>query len=225
MSLRQITLMTARYAYMIAGFFVLAAGVQTTVQAGLGVSPWDVFHLGVAGRTGLTLGQVSELVGLIIVAVTWPLGVRPRLATILNMVLIGVFIDWLARLGIVPQPQSFLAALVQVTAGYLLLGAGTGFYLSAGLGAGPRDSLMLVLTRRTHRTVALVRTIMEGSVLGVGWLLGGPVGWGTVIGVLLVGPATHGALEAFGWLSRLPGLRLVIRTGYAVARPAGEDAG
>ncbi len=224
MSLRQAALLTARYAYLVAGFFVLALGIQVTVQAGLGVSPWDVFHLGVGAHTGLTLGQVSEAAGLVIIALAWPLGVRPRLATVLNMILVGVFIDWIARWGFVPQPHSQLAALIQVVAGHLLLGFGSGFYISADLGAGPRDSLMLALTRRTGRSVALMRTLLEGLILGFGWLLGGPVGWGTLIGVVLVGPATHGALELFGWLGRLPGLGLVIRTGYAVARPAGEDA-
>lgn len=215
--LRQASLQVLRHLYLVLGFAVLALGIQTTVQAGLGVSPWDVLHLGISGRTGLTLGQVSEVVGLVIVVVAWPLGVRPRLATLLNMILIGVFIDLIARTGWVPIPRSMPGAFIQVAVGYLLLGLGSGLYISADLGAGPRDSMMLALTRRTGKSVAVVRTVIEGAALLSGWLLGGPVGWGTVIGVFLVGPATHAALELFGRLSRLPGLRLVIRIGPGAA--------
>ena len=217
MKLRQGAVWVLRYLYLIAGFAILALGIQTTVQAGLGVSPWDVFHLGVSGRTGLTLGQVSEAVGLVIVALAWPLGVRPRFATLLNMTLVGVFIDLFARSGMLPTPRSTLAALVQVAAGYALLGFGSGFYISADLGAGPRDSMMLALTRRTGKSVAAVRTAIEGTALLAGWLLGGPVGWGTVLGVVLVGAATHAALELFVRLGRFRGLGLVIRLGPGAA--------
>jgi uncharacterized protein len=181
------------WARLFAGLWLFAAGVVLGLRSGLGVSPWDVLHDGIRQVTPLSFGAASVLVGVVLVLVALAYGVRPGPGTLANMVAIGVFADAMLATGVgrdldVLPPALRLAA---VLGGVGLVALGSALYIGAGLGSGPRDSLMLALSARTRLPVGLIRGLLEATVLGVGWLLGGVVGVGTVLFTLGIGPAVQ----------------------------------
>ncbi|MBS3985705.1 MAG: membrane protein [Selenomonadales bacterium] len=178
-------------------FMVIGIAIDVSIKANLGVGAWTVFHLGIAAHTGLTQGQVSQAVGLGIIAASYFLGIKPAVGTVLNMLLIGWFFDASVALRLIPPAFSVTQGLFYLIAATLLMGFGGAMYMSAGLGAGPRDSLMLALIRRTTWPVRAIRTGMELTVLALGWLLGGPVGVGTVLLSVSLGPAVELCFELF----------------------------
>jgi uncharacterized membrane protein YczE len=182
-------------------FMVIGIAIDVSIKANLGVGAWTVFHLGIAVHSGLTQGQVSQVVGLGIIMVSYFLGIKPALGTVLNMLLIGWFFDASVALHLVPPALSTLQGLFYLAVSTLLMGFGGAMYMSAGLGAGPRDSLMLALIRRTTWPVGAIRTGMELTVLALGWLLGGPVGVGTVLLSISLGPAIEMCFELFRLLT------------------------
>ena len=187
-----------RFVALIAGLLLVATGIVAMLESRLGLPPWDVLHQGIADHTPLTLGVVSILVGLAIVVVSWVSGAPPGIGTIANAVVIGAAIDVLLSLQAVDSlsETSLAGRVTLVAAGIALFGLGSALYIGAGLGAGPRDSLMIVLTRRTGRRIGLVRGVMEVTVLLAGLLLGGVAGVATLALALLVGPS----VEASFWL-------------------------
>lgn len=218
------------------GAFVLAYGIDLTRLARLGLSPWDVLHEGIALNTPLSFGVASILVGVILVILSAFMGIRPRLGTVINMVVVGLMIDAILAWNLVPLPGAVSGALGLpaggVRFGYLIggsmvLGLGSAWYVTANLGAGPRDSLMLGLSRLTGWQVGIVRTLLEGTALLVGWAIGGPVGIGTVISALLIGWAIQGALMVFGKLAQVPAFSGVIELPLATSKkhPGADDAG
>lgn len=166
------------------------------MDAHVGVAPWEVLHIGISGKTGLSVGQISILVGAVLVAFT-ALGLRERVGpgTVLNVIVIGLVLDWLAP--VTPDPTFWPWQWAQFGAGLLLLGLATGAYVSAGMGAGPRDSLMLGLSRVTGWPAGRIRTGVELLVLLLGALLGGPAGAGTLAFALAVGPSVGWGLRLF----------------------------
>ena len=170
---------------MITGLIFFAAGIVLAIKANIGYAPWDIFHVGIANTTGLSIGLVSIFVGIILVIIVVILGEKLGIGTILNMVLIGLFIDILFPL--VPAAFNPVIGTVMLVAGIFLLSIGTYFYIRPALGAGPRDSLMTVLARKTKFPVGLCRCVIEFSVTIAGWLLGGMVGFGTIIFVIAIG--------------------------------------
>ncbi len=155
-------------------------------QANLGLGPWDVLSDGLAELTGMRFGTVSIIIGIVVLLLWIPIRERPGLATLLNVLLVGVFAN--VTLAIVQSPGgAFLRGLWFVT-GLILAGLGTVLYLDSQLGAGPRDGLMLGLSRKKGWSVSRTRTALEVLVLMVGWGLGGAVGIGTVIFALTIGP-------------------------------------
>jgi uncharacterized protein len=178
---------------LFAGLWLFAAGVVLGLRAGLGVAPWDVLHDGIRRVTPLSFGTATILVGVVLVAVALAAGIRPGPGTLANMLAIGVFADAMLATGIAgdldarPLPLRLLA----VAGGVGLVALGTALYIGAGLGSGPRDSLMLALSARTRLRVGVVRALIEGSVLVVGWLLGGAAGVGTVLYAFGIGPAVE----------------------------------
>jgi uncharacterized protein len=178
---------------LLAGLWLFAAGVVLGLQSGLGVSPWDVLHDGIRQATPLSFGAATVLVGLILVVVALALGVQVGPGTLVNMVAIGAFADALLASGFASDlaARPLPVRLAAVLAGVGLVALGSALYIGAGLGSGPRDSLMLALAARTGLSVGLIRGLLEGSVLGVGWLLGGVVGVGTVLFALGIGPAVQ----------------------------------
>lgn len=177
-----------RYLVMIAAFAVMSLGMVAMVNAGTGVPPWDVFHLGLSLQLGLTYGRVIQGIGLMMIAVSWLLKVRPRLGTILNMVFIGLFVDLYMATGLIPRPEPPALRLLQLVAGTVIFAYGTAVYILINRGTGPRDSFMVALSRITGLKMGLVRTFIEVAVTAGGFLLGGPLGIGTLIFALTVGP-------------------------------------
>jgi uncharacterized membrane protein YczE len=183
-----------RFPPLVAGILIIGFSISLSVRAQLGLAPWDVFHQGVAKAVGLSLGTVVILVGLVVLLAWIPLRQHLGLGTIVNTLTIGL----IANLGLALIPdQHLLAVRVPLLVVALLgFGLGGGLYIGAGLGPGPRDGLMTAIAARGHR-LWVVRTIIECSVLVVGFVLGGEVGIGTVLIAFLIGPLTHAGLRRF----------------------------
>ena len=156
------------------------------VRAGLGLDPWDVFHQGLAGKTGMTIGIASAVVGVAVLLAWIPLRNRPGIGTVANVIVIAVTVD--AGLAILPTPSSLAVRVAMMVGAVVLNAISTVLYIGAGLGPGPRDGLMTGLVVRTGLSVRLVRTSIEATVLAVGWLLGGTVGVGTLLYAFGIGP-------------------------------------
>lgn len=173
-----------------AGLFVFALSAVLMIKADLGVGPWDVFHLGLARLLGRPYGQMSILVGLAVIVLSYALAhIKPGPGTVANMFFIGFFADRI--MPYVPKFHGLTAQLAVFAAGVLLMGLATRVYIGAGLGAGPRDGLMLGMSRLTGRSIRIVRTAIEIGVLAAGTLLGGKVGLGTLLFALGIGPAVQ----------------------------------
>jgi uncharacterized membrane protein YczE len=174
------------------GLVLCGVGIALTVQADLGLGPWDVFHQGVSELTGIPIGTVVILTGAAVLLAWIPLRQRPGFGTIANMVVIGLVAD-LSLLWL-PEPDALGVRIVFMLAGVLVFGPGSGLYISAGLGPGPRDGLMTGLAARGP-SIRLVRTGIEITALAVGLALGGTVGVGTVLFALTIGPNVQFWLE------------------------------
>jgi len=172
---------------MIIGLFFYALGIFLAIKANIGYAPWDVFHVGLANKIGLSLGIVSILVGIILIIIVTLLKEKLGLGTISNVILIGIFIDVLFYIDIVPIIENYIIGIFLLIAGLFTIALGSYFYIKSGFGVGPRDNLMVVLARRTKLPVGLCRSIIELIVTVSGWLLGGMVGLGTVISVVAIG--------------------------------------
>ena len=170
-----------RHIRLILGLFISALGMVMTINANLGVAPWDAFHQGLAQVTGITLGTAAISSGFVIIILDIILGQPIGRGTILNMLLIGTFIDILMLNHLVPIFQNFLPSLIMLILGMFVIGYGIYFYMSAELGSGPRDGLMVILTKRTGKSVRLIKGSIEVMVVTIGFILGGQVGIGTVI--------------------------------------------
>jgi uncharacterized membrane protein YczE len=172
---------------LIFGLFLFALGIALTIRANIGLAPWDVFHQGLGTVLGMTIGQVSILVGLVIVVFNGLMGERIGWGTLGNMLLIGLFLDLILLHGPIPIMQTPLSGALLAALGLLTIAVASYFYLSSGLGSGPRDGLMVVLTKRTGLPVGVVRNGIEMLVLVVGYLMGGFMGVGTFAMALLIG--------------------------------------
>ncbi|NLO48184.1 MAG: hypothetical protein GX111_07710 [Clostridiales bacterium] len=166
---------------LISGVILYAAGIVITMKADLGYAPWDVFHQGLSDVLGLSFGLVSIVVSLAVALVAALLGEKLGIGTVFNMVLMGVFLDIFLWLDIIPTMQGWLSGLLMLFAGLFIIAFATWFYISAAFGAGPRDSMMVALKRKTGLPIGLSRGVLETTVVIIGWLLGGPVGVGTVL--------------------------------------------
>jgi uncharacterized membrane protein YczE len=185
----------ARAVWLVGGLFLCAIGILCFLESRLGLPPWDVLHQGIAKHTPLSFGLATEVVALAVLVVAWALGARIWIGTLANAALIGLFVAVLQPLHAVQAPSGWpLAARAGLAcAGLVAFGAGSAFYIGASLGAGPRDSLMLVGALRTGARIGIVRAVLEGTVLVAGFLLGGTVGVGTVAFALLIGPSVEGS--------------------------------
>jgi uncharacterized membrane protein YczE len=183
---------------LVAGLFGFGIAIPLMIRSGLGLGPWDAFHVGLHYLTGISVGTASILVGVIIVLIGLRLGIHPGPGTIANMILVGVFIDLV--MPHVPDAHGWATGLLYYGFGIVLVGLSTGMYMAAGLGNGPRDGLMVGLARTSGWSVRRVRTLIELSALIGGWLMGGAIGVGTVLFALTAGPATQAGLQLFGVL-------------------------
>ncbi|TDU26952.1 hypothetical protein [Arthrobacter sp. JUb115] len=171
------------------GLTLYAFAMAMMIRAQLGVDPWDVLHLGIANHLPLSLGTIIILVGILVLLAWIPLRQWPGLGTIANTLYLGIALD--AFLRFLPEVHGLGWQILTLAAAILVNGLGGALYIGSHFGAGPRDGLMTGLHRRTGVSIRLVRTALELSVLAIGWLLGGPVGIGTVAYALLIGPATQ----------------------------------
>jgi uncharacterized membrane protein YczE len=174
------------------GLVLCGLGIALMVRADLGLGPWDVLHQGVSERTGIPIGTVGILVGLVVLALWLPLRERMGLGTVCNVIVIGVVID--LTLLVLAEPSSMPARVTFLVVGAFLFGPGSGLYIGARLGPGPRDGLMTALAARGP-SVRLVRTGIELTALAIGFLLGGSVGAGTLLFALTIGPNVQWFLE------------------------------
>lgn len=186
-------LMARRLVQLYIGLALYGLGIALQVSSGLGNDPWDVFHQGLSRRLGLSIGAWIIIVGALVMLAWIPLRQRPGIGTISNVVLIGVFADLF--LWLLPDPGALAARWAYLVTAVVVGGFATGCYIGAGLGPGPRDGLMTGLAAR-GRSVRVVRTGIELTVLAAGWLLGGTVGVGTVLYAVAIGPLTHVLLPA-----------------------------
>ena len=187
--------MTRRLVQLFVGLALYGVSLAFLVRAGLGLAPWDVLHQGLAQRLDATVGQMVIAVSFVVLLAWIPLRERPGFGTIANALLVGAFVD--LTMLVLPDVDAWSLAILLLVSGVLLNGLATALYIGAALGSGPRDGLMTGLVRRTGRSVRLVRTALEGSVLVLGWLLGGTVGIGTVAYALAIGPIAHALLPVF----------------------------
>jgi uncharacterized membrane protein YczE len=184
--------MTRRLVQLFVGLALYGVSLAFLLRAGLGLAPWDVLHQGLAGLVGATVGQMVIAVSFVVLLLWIPLRERPGFGTIANALLVGAFVD-LTLLGL-EDATGWPARIGLLAAGIALNGLATALYIGASLGSGPRDGLMTGLVRRTGRSVRVVRTSLELTVLVVGWLLGGTVGIGTVLYAVAIGPIAHALL-------------------------------
>lgn len=182
--------MPRRLVKLSVGLLLFAVGVTCTVQAELGLAPWDVLHSAVSRLTGLGFGTASVLASVAVLALAMVLGTRPGVGTVANTLVIGVVIEILLDLGFLAAADRWPwpVRLLLLVGGLSVIGLGSALYIGAHLGSGPRDSLMIAVHRRLRVPIVLARTLTEGSAFAVGALLGGAVGVGTVVSVLLIGP-------------------------------------
>lgn len=181
---------------LLAGLFLYAVGIYFTVQASIGLAPWDVFSQGLSLVTGIPFGTMITLSGMVILALVVILKEKIGIGTILNTILIGVFVNFLYWINPVPACDNFVLGIAMLLLGQVIICLGSYFYISPGLGCGPRDSLMVAIGKRLPKVpVGIIRTGMEGIVLLIGWLLGGSVGLGTVISVFGIGIILQGTFR------------------------------
>jgi uncharacterized membrane protein YczE len=211
--------LTRRLVQLYAGLVLYGASMALQIRAALGLDPWDVFHQGLAKHIGLSFGTITMIVGAAVLLLWIPLRQRPGLGTISNVFVIGLSVD--AALSLLPTLHSVPVRIVVLMAGIVLNGIAGGLYIGARFGPGPRDGLMTGFCRRTGRSVRLVRTTIEVTVLVVGMLMGGSVGVGTVAYALAIGPLVQIFLPLFTVKERRTPAQ---EPAAPAAAPAGEPA-
>jgi uncharacterized membrane protein YczE len=175
-----------RVTQLLLGLTLYGVSMAMMIRSTLGLDPWDVFHAGLVNHVPLTFGQMTIVVGALVLLLWVPLRQWPGLGTVANVIVIGLAAD--AGLAFIPAPESLWARVPLLLSGLVLNGVAGGLYIGSQLGPGPRDGLMTGFARRTGLSIRLVRTTIEVVVLAVGWLLGGPVGLGTVLYAVSIGP-------------------------------------
>lgn len=194
--------MTRRVAQLLGGLFLYGFAIAMMIRAALGISPWDVLSQGIVLHTGLNYAVVTNVVGALVLLLWIPIRQRPGVGTVVNVLLIGPSIE--VGLWMLPSPEGLVPRILLLVGGLVLLAVATGLYIGARFGPGPRDGLMTGIHRRTGWPIWAVRTSIEVTVLGVGWLLGGNVGFGTLAFALLIGPLVNITLPLLRVPERAP---------------------
>jgi uncharacterized membrane protein YczE len=183
-----------RLARCAAGLFCFGAGIACFVHSNLGVPPWDVLHQGISEKADIKMGTVIIIVGVVLLLAWIPLRMKPGIGTIMNAIQIGLVENFMDDL--LPHSQLIVARVAFLVAGMLFIAFGSGLYIGAELGSGPRDGLMLGLNKRFGISIRLARTTVEIVVLVVGLILGGSIGLGTFVFAFGIGPLVQKALIA-----------------------------
>jgi uncharacterized membrane protein YczE len=177
------------------GLVLYGASMALMIESGLGLDPWDVLHYGITRHVPLSFGTVVIVISFVVLLLWIPLRQWPGVGTISNAIVVGLATD--LGLWLLAEPDVLWLRIAFLALGIFLNAVATAAYIGAHLGPGPRDGLMTGLVRRTGRSVRLVRTSLELSVLVIGWLLGGVVGVGTVAYAVLIGPLAHVLMPRF----------------------------
>lgn len=181
-----------RIPQLLLGLVLYGVSMAMMIRSTLGLNPWDVLHYGLTLHVPLTIGQVTIVVGFLLLLIWWPLRQWPGLGTVANVVVIGLAVD--GALAVLGEPQGLVGRWALLLGGIVGNGLATAMYIGTQYGPGPRDGLMTGIALRTGRSLRLVRTLIEVTVLGIGWLLGGIVGLGTVLYAVGIGPITQAFL-------------------------------
>ena len=187
---------------LIVGLYLFGLGIAFQIRATLGLAPWDVFGQGIANITGLSFGLATVLASALILLLWIPLKQMPGLGTIFNALLIGPFVD--LSLKFVPSAANWgiVGQIGWYVLGMAIIALGTGVYIGARLGPGPRDGLMTGSVKKFGKPVWIMRTAIEGGAMLIGIALGGPVGLGTVLFVVGIGPMVQVSMRAFGLVDK-----------------------
>ena len=179
---------TGRTIRLIFGLVLYGLGSYMSIQANVGLAPWDAFSMGISYKTGIMYGNVVVYTGFLIIIIDFLLKEKIGFGTIINAILIGKVVDLCNYLGLLPMLDNFAAGVAMLFAGQVVICLGSYFYIGAAMGCGPRDALMVAMGKRFSRLpIGLVRGILEGTVLLLGWLMGAKVGIGTIIAVFGIG--------------------------------------
>lgn len=183
-----------RWLMLFSGFVLWGLGLALFVRANLGLGPWDAFHQGLSFQLGITIGQASIIASVIVLLFWIPLRQRPGIGTVLNALTIGPFMDLF--LSLLPQQiESLWLRGAMLLVGMTCVGLGSALYLPAGLGAGPRDGLMMGIHDKLGWSIRLSRSAIEASALAIGWAMGGTVGIGTLVFAFGIGPVVQASLN------------------------------
>lgn len=169
------------------GLFLCSLCTVFAIHSNLGLSPWAVFHQGIAGKAGITFGQASIGCSFIIILIVSKMGLNIGFGTICNMIFTGVFVDLLEVLKVIPDAANIRQGVMMMCLSMLFNALGSYLYISCGMGCGPRDGLMSVLTQKSRLPVGIIRGMIELTVFLAGWKLGGQIGIGTLLNVLGIG--------------------------------------
>ena len=188
------------FVFLVFGLFLFGLGESFLIASGAGTAPWTVLAQGVSQHTSFSIGFSTFLISVMVLLVWIPLKQKPGMGTILNAIILAIVID--VSLPYLPNPDNYTFKIIQVVIGVVIVGIGSGFYLVANLGAGPRDGLMIGLQKKTNLPIVSIRTILETSAVAVGWLMGGVVGLGTAIFAFGIGPAVALGLYLVGKIAK-----------------------
>jgi len=186
--------------YLCLGLVLFGFGEGLLIVSGIGASPWNVLHQGIALNLGVSVGTIAFLVSFLVLLLWYFLDQKIGMGTIINFIIIAIMID--VTIYFFDRPDQFFFQLLEVIIGILIIGFGTAMYLIANLGAGPRDGLMTGLQKITNTPLALVRICIEIIVVLLGWFLGGTFGIGTLVFAICIGPSVAFGLKLIKTLSK-----------------------
>lgn len=213
--------LASRLVILIGGLFFFAVAVVLSLQSNLGANSWTVLSDGISRQTPITIGQATQITGLLMLLVSWAVGIAPGIGTVLNMILVGFFVDIILSTQFIEKAGPYPLRILMLSGAVVVIGLASGMYISSGLGAGPRDSFMLALTEITGLPVHVNRWMIEIVVVIIGIILGGSFGIGTIIFALVVGPAVGFGFRIFGLSTRRGGASIP-RSRRNVRRASGD---
>ncbi|MCL2539626.1 MAG: hypothetical protein FWE66_04740 [Oscillospiraceae bacterium] len=186
-----------RFIQLVGGIFLFAVGIVFVLNANIGYAPWDAFHVGISSTFGISIGTASVLTSCLILVTTALLKEKIGVGTVLNGLMVGVFMDIILYLNIIPTASGYLFGIIMQIFGLFIMALGSYLYIKTGFGAGPRDGLMVAVTKLTPLPIGVCRSAIELCAAAVGWLLGAKIGLGTLISITLVGFCVQITFKAF----------------------------
>ncbi|MBM7624936.1 YczE/YyaS/YitT family protein [Sporohalobacter salinus] len=184
-----------KWTIFLVGLTILSMGIVLIIKANLGVSPWSAFHIGLTNYFDLTIGRASQITGLVVIMISYLIArVKPNLGTIINIFTVGILID--SFVAIIPTAEGIIIKYIYLLFGIIGFGGGVGIYMSTKSGTGPRDGLMIALKKKLNLKLGLIRNGIELTVLLIGYFLGGPIGVGTVLTAISIGPIIEYSLQS-----------------------------